>query len=134
MFIIGLLLLGVTFVTLYLTGALYNATDQRQINAYVFQPNNISSDRIGRPVPVENLSEKFVRERLIKKFITEYFYVTPDVEDIAARQRSNSVLAALSTPDVFKTWRNTVGADIENMAGKSSQRMDNQGFFVRLSF
>ena len=118
MFIIGLLLLGVTFVTLYLTGALYNATDQRQINAYVFQPNNISSDRIGRPVPVENLSEKFVRERLIKKFITEYFYVTPDVEDIAACQRSNSVLAALSTPADFKTWRNTDDAEIENMADK----------------
>lgn len=122
MFFAGLILLGLTFVTLYFSGALFDATNNRYINAFVFQPNNLSVDRIGRPIPVDELSDEFIRKRLIKKFIIEYFYATPDVEDIAQRTRSNSVLSAMATPLVFKEWVNGEAKDIETLAGYKSLR------------
>ena len=122
MFFIGILLLLLTFASLYFSGAIFDITDNRNINAFVFQPNNLSSDRIGRPVPLDDLSEKFVREKLIKKFIIEYFYVTPDVENIALRTRSDSVMAALSASNVFKDWKKNDAQDIQNMAQKKMLR------------
>lgn len=123
MFFIGTLLLLLTFVALYFSGALFDASNDRYIQSFVFQTNNLSTDRIGRPVPVDQLSEKFVRERLIKKFVFEYFYVTPDVENIATRTRSDSVMAAMSAPDVFKDWRKNQATEIENLASKKILRL-----------
>ncbi|MBN1324797.1 MAG: hypothetical protein JW974_01095 [Alphaproteobacteria bacterium] len=122
MFFAGIILLLLTFVALYFSGALFDASNDRYIEAFVFQPNNLSTDRIGHPVPVEKLSDKFVRERLIKKFIIEYFYINPDVENIALRTRSDSVMAAMSAPDVFKDWRKTEVKEIEDLSGKKAFR------------
>ena len=125
MFFIGTLLLLLTFVALYFSGALFDASNDRKIQAFVFQPNNLSDDRIGRPVSVDQLSEKFVREKLIRKFVFEYFYVTPDIENIATRTRSDSIMAAMSGPDVFKDWKKDQAEKIENLAGKKSFRTVN---------
>ena len=125
MFFIGTLLLLLTFVALYFSGALFDASNDRKIQAFVFQPNNLSNDRIGRPVSVDQLSEKFVREKLIRKFVFEYFYVTPDIENIAIRTRGDSVMAAMSGPDVFKEWKKDQAEKIENLAGKKSFRTVN---------
>jgi hypothetical protein len=123
MFFAGLLLLFLTFVTLYFSGALYDATDKRGIDAFIFQPNNLSTDRIGQPVPLHRLSDTFIREKLIKKFVVEYFHVAPDVENIAQRTRGNSILAVMSAPDVFKDWKNTEAVEIEKLAGNKVLRM-----------
>lgn len=121
-FFAGMILLLLMFVVLYVSGLIYNAGDDRKIGAFVFQPNNLSTQRIGKPVTIDDLSEKFIRERLIKKFVTEYFYVTPDPENIALRTRPDSILAALSSPDVFREWRNGTAIDIESMAQKKVLR------------
>lgn len=117
MFFAGLALLLLTFVTLYFSGALFDASNKRYIDTFVFQPNDLSVDRISRPIPADQLSEKFIRERLIKKFIVEYFYVTPDVENIAQRTGSHSIMSAMASPEVFKDWKNTEADTIEKLAG-----------------
>lgn len=121
-FLFGILILGLTFVILYFSGALYSSTDQRHIDPFIFQPNDISADRIGRPQPLEELTDKFVRERLIKKFVIEYFYVNPDVENIAQRTRPDSVLAALAHRSVFKEWQQNEARRIEDMATEKYMR------------
>jgi hypothetical protein len=123
MFFAGLILLMLTFAALYFSGALFDAGSKRQIKSFVFQPNDLSVGRIGRPIPVDELSEKFILERLIKKFVFEYFYATPDVENIAQRTRGNSILSAISAPDVFQEWKNTEAKEIEKLAGEKMLRM-----------
>jgi hypothetical protein len=71
---------------------------------------------------LDRLSDKFVREKLIKKFVVEYFYATPGAENIARRARANSVMAAMSAPAVFKDWMNTEADTIEKLAGKRMLR------------
>lgn len=124
-FLVGLLLLLLTFVTLYFSGALFDAADKRQIEPFVAQPNNLSEERIGRPITIEQATDTFVRERLIRKFVYEYFYVNPDVENIARRTRGDSVLATLSSKDVFNQWRAGTAEEIENLASKKYMRTVN---------
>lgn len=121
-FFAGIILLLLMFTALYVSGVIYNAADEKKIGSFVFQPNNLSTQRIGKPLTIDDMSEKFLRERLIKKFVTEYFYVTPDPENIALRTRQDSVLAALSSPAVFREWRDSTASEIETMAQKKILR------------
>jgi hypothetical protein len=122
MFFAGLALLLLTFATLYFSGALFDAGNKRYISAFVFQPNNLSAYRIGHPLPLDRLSDKFVREKLIKKFVVEYFYVTPNLANIERRARANSVMAAMASPAVFKEWIKTEADVIEKLSGKKMMR------------
>lgn len=130
MFFAGVILLALCGGALYLAGMLFDLGDARKINAFVMQPNNLSTDRIGAPVPMEERSETFIRNSLIRKFIYEYFYVNPDAENIATRMRGNSVLAAMSTPSVFQEWTDNTAQDITEMARARQMRTTRIGDIV----
>jgi len=116
-FFTGIILLLLSFAALSFSGFLFNASDEMHIEPYIFQPNNLSTARIGRPVPIEQVSDEFVRDRLIKKFVYEYFYVIPDIDDVSNRTGGESVLAAMSVnSDVFNKWRAGPAKDIEKLA------------------
>ncbi len=121
-FLLGLLLIWVIFAMIYFSGVLYDATDNRHIEPVIFQPNDLSRDRVRRPVPLDNLSASYICDNLMKKFVMEYFYITPDVENIATRTRGNSVLAALSSRDVFRNWQNKTAIEIERLASRKVLR------------
>ncbi len=122
MFFFGILLLGLTVAALYLAGTLFDIAERRKIDAFIMQPNDLSIDRIGTPIPLEQRSDAFIRNSLIRKFVYEYFYVNPDAENIAARTRRNSILAALSAPDVFDKWTDSVAVEIAEMARNKQMR------------
>lgn len=115
-FFIGLLLIVLTFAMLYFTGAIYDANKNREMGAFIMQPNNFSTARIGRPQSVDELSDRFLRDRLIGKFIHEYLYVVPDTENIKARAAVGGVLSAMVAPAVFDDWRHNVANEIEQLA------------------
>jgi hypothetical protein len=131
MFFAGLALLLATFAALYFSGMLFDAGGKRRLGAFVFQPNDLSVDRVGRPIPADQLSEKFIREKLIGKFVIEYFYAAPDIENIARRTRADSVLAAMSAPDVFNDWLGGQAEEIERLAENKSMRSVSVGEIVR---
>ncbi|MCL2331194.1 MAG: hypothetical protein FWC61_01480 [Proteobacteria bacterium] len=115
-FLVGIVLLALTGSAVFLGGFLFDAAGDSRVAGFVFQPNSLAERRIGRPIPLEELSEQFVRERLITKFMSEYFYVIPDADNIAQRKGARSVMAAMSSPDVFADWRDNVAPDLEKMA------------------
>ncbi|MDR1360904.1 MAG: hypothetical protein LBJ18_01170 [Rickettsiales bacterium] len=119
-FFAGLLILGLAFAALYFSGAIYDAGDQSRINAYIFQPADFSTDRVDSPKPIEQLSESALRDRLIAKFIYEYFYVIPVAENIAERTKNYTVMQAMSMPDVFSKWKRGEAQAIEKL---SEQKM-----------
>ena len=122
MFLTGLMILLLMFAGLYFAAAVYDAGDKFSVEPFVFQPNNLSTARIGVPVSVEQLPDQVVLESLIKKFVMEYFYVTPDVENIAHRTRRDGILALMSTPAVFNEWVDGAARDIERLAEQNALR------------
>ena len=116
MFFTGIAILLVAFTIMYFASVMFDVSYNSSVNAVIFQPDNLSKNRIKQPVSASKLSDN-IEEKLIKKYVTEYFYVIPDAENVALRSRNDSILAALSAPTVFRNWQKTVVPKIQEMAG-----------------
>jgi len=118
LFFTGLLILVLMFGALGGAGAIYDATRRMSIETYFFLPNNLSEQRVGRPVTAAELGPDKMRRRLIEHYISEYFYVIPDVANVEKRMGGKSPLAVMSVPGVFDEWKAGEGAEIQRLAEK----------------
>ena len=72
--------------------------------------------RPGAPVRESEIGETAMREMLIKKYVTEYFYAVPDPDNIELRMGASSTLSRMSAPDVFNDWKRGEAVGIKSMA------------------
>lgn len=103
-------------------GKSFDVSRNFSVNSVIFQPANLSRDRIEKPVPLDVLPDEFVRDSLIKKFVNEYFYIAPDAGDMARRKRTDSALARMSDPVVFDQWNEKFAEDMEKLADQNVMR------------
>ncbi len=110
---------------LFFTGAIYDSGDKLMVEPYFFQPNNLSSDRVGLPKTPTELGDAYMHDALIRRFVTEYFYVIPDAENIARRMTTSNAnpLAHLSAPMVFKTWLENTAPKLQEMVTENQLRL-----------
>lgn len=122
MFLSGLLLMVLMCGALVLTGIIYDTGSKTTIKTYFFQPDDNAIRRPGVPVDDVVLGADKMRERLIAKYITEYFYVTPDMSDMTRRREGRTSLRRMSTRDVFDSWLKNVAPEIEDMTQNRALR------------
>lgn len=103
-------------VALVLSGLIYDTGEKVSVDTYFFQPGDTASMRFEDVLSDSDVGVNAMRERLIAKYITEYFYVTPDVTDITCRKEASTSLARMSTRAVFTTWLEKVAPELEKMA------------------
>ena len=122
-FLSGLLLLLIMFAALCLSGAIYDAGQKTAIDTYFFQPNEYYADRVDVPSTPADIGSDAMRDMLIAKFITEYFYVIPDVNNIAQRTNlKTSVIKIMARPNVFQEWVTKVVPTLQQMAEEKKLR------------
>ena len=122
MFIFGLLLLALIVAMLFLTSAIYDTGIKESINTHFFQTNELSVMRPGAPIHESEIGETAMREMLIKKYVTEYFYAIPDMDNIKTRMSNNSTMAIMSSAKVFNNWRTGEAQGIQSMAENQMMR------------
>lgn len=105
-FLIGLLILVLIFAMLYLSGVLYDTGKKLSIEPYFFQTSLLSNHRVDSPKPLAEISEKTLRDWLIKKYVSEYFSVIPNVTEMTKRSQRNSIIYYMSNNTVFEKWKN----------------------------
>lgn len=118
-FLMGLLLLGVTFATVFFTALAYRANDQIAIKSYIFQINDAAGLRVGALQDINDISAIELRNKLITKYISEYFKVTPGDKNVVNRP----ILRKLSTLTAFNQWLNSEAKTISKMSDKNMFRM-----------
>lgn len=123
MFLLGLLLICLTAAMLFIGAAIYDTASQQTVDTFFFQPANLSSERIETPVALEELDNETVRNMLVDKFITEYFYVIPDVQNATERVNGDTGLRILVDAAAFAKWKNTEAPLILELAEKSVLRL-----------
>ena len=123
MFLSGLVLMCLTFGMVMVGSAIYDTASQQTIDTFFFQPANLSTQRIGAPKSIDDLSSEDIRTMLVDKFITEYFYVIPDVKNATARQEGTIGLYRMVSADVFNKWAETIAPEISEMATDGVLRM-----------
>lgn len=122
-FLSGLLLLLIMFAALCLSGAIYDAGQKTAIDTYFFQPNEYYADRVDVPSTPADIGSDAMRDMLIAKFITEYFYVIPDVNNIAQRTNlKTSVIKIMARDNVFQEWVTKVVPTLQQMAEEKKLR------------
>lgn len=123
MFFAGLILVALMFGALFLAGAIYDTGKKATVETYFFQPNNLYQHRQETPRAAHDLSSDELRDMLLNKYITEYFYVTPDKEELALRIGGQTSLRKMSTANVFEEWATNIAPEIEEMANANILRM-----------
>lgn len=108
-YIIGILTLLVVFAMVFVAGGIYDNSDKMVIEPYFFRTALTGVAATDVPRSVDEIGQRWLRDRLIQKFVNEYFYVVPDTENIAQRENAgqfSSVIYYMSyrNSDVFKNW------------------------------
>lgn len=122
-FLTGVILIALMFGALVVSGAIYQTGGKATVETFFFQPNNLFFQRQTDPKSVQDLSSDELRNMLLNKYITEYFYVTPDVDELERRKSGQTTLRSMSTNAVFDAWLKNVAPDIEEMTDKKMLRM-----------
>jgi hypothetical protein len=106
------------FVIVVLTALVYRASDRMTIKSYIFQTNGFANQRVGELQDINDISAEDLRNKLIKKYVSEYFKVIPSETNV-----QNVVLYNLSTAEAYKQWANGEAKNIENMSAKNMFRI-----------
>ncbi|MGI5846030.1 MAG: hypothetical protein ACOX7D_02515 [Alphaproteobacteria bacterium] len=118
----GIFLVVITASIAIIGGKAFDISRNFYVNTVIFQPADLSRDRIEKPIPLDVLSDEFIRDNLIKKFVHEYFYIVPDSGDMQRRKKFDSTLAKMSIPSVFKEWNDKITADMDKLVDKNIMR------------
>ena len=121
-FLAGLLLLGMTGMGIYFAGGIFDAGRNNNVFPFFFQPNSLSTQRPGVPQTPEYMGDAQFMDLLVRKFITEYFYAAPDVENIAQRTKPGSILYRISSAPVFDEWIANEAKNILELAQNKAMR------------
>ena len=121
-YIIGLITIFLVFAMIYVVGAIYDTGNKVTVEPYFFRTGLSAAIQTGVPRTVSEIGERKMRDWLIQKFVTEYFYVVPDVENVAQRTRGNGVIIRMSSSNVSRRWEREVVPEIRELASNGTLR------------
>lgn len=129
--LVGLLILVTMLGLLFFSGAIYDAEKKYTVETFFFEPNSQSARRITPPVSASNIPDKVLRELIIRRFVNEYFYVIPDIDNANKRQifrntdGTQTALWGLSanSKKVYTEWAETVAPGIIELAHQNALRI-----------
>ena len=104
LFFVGLLILGVMSATLLVAGVIYDSGNKTAVEAYFFQTDDNYARRPGDIKTAEEFGVEDMRVQFISKYLTEYFFVSPDIAQLEARSANRSTLRLMSLISVYNKW------------------------------
>lgn len=111
-FFIGVLLLIAMSVSLVLVTFIYVANDRSTIKSYMFQLEDYSNQRAGALRNINDMNAIELRNKLIKKYVSEYFAVVPGEMEVSNRP----TLRAMSNDTAYNQWKNSEAVTIKKMS------------------
>ena len=117
-FLTGLVLLIIMFIIIVLVALVYRANERMSIKSYIFQTNNFANQRVGELQDINDISPEDLRNKLIKKYVSEYFKVIPGESNVTNRPTLKKL-----GPSAFKKWEQTEAKTIADMSSKKMFRM-----------
>jgi hypothetical protein len=120
-FFAGLAILALIVASVRVGIHIYNYAGASEINSVLIQTENLQRNRI-EALPLEKMSEDYIRTRLIAKFAKIYLEVLPLTEELDDRAAATGALRLMSAPSVVTKWKNEVMPVLEKMAGEKKFR------------
>lgn len=129
-FLITILTIAVMLVAMLVAGAIYQTGNKMTVVPYFFQRNNLPVGRPGVPASPDDLGANAkdyqnskMYQRLLERYVTELFYVTPDTTALETRKDPRtSPLRHMSTSKVFNQWLDIIAPEITEMVNNKVLR------------
>lgn len=118
-FFAGMFLLMAIFAMVMLASLIYAACERSSVKSYIFQMENNANQRVGMLQNLGDISTNDLRNKLIKKYVSEYFKVIPDDKNIENRP----TLKIMSGTNAFNYWKKNEAKTIEEMSNKKMFRI-----------
>lgn len=118
-FFIGIFLLFAVVAMVVLASLIYRAGERSSIKSYIFQMANNSNHRVGMMENINDMSATDLRNKLIKKYVAEYFKVIPGDKNVTKRP----TLRDLSETNAFDYWKSNEAKTIAEMSEKKMFRL-----------
>lgn len=118
-FFVGIFLLIAVLAMIVLSSLIYQASEHSSIKSYIFQTANNAGQRVGTLQNLNDMSATDLRNKLIKKYVSEYFKVIPGDKNIIDKP----TLRIMSGTNAFNYWKNTEAKTITNMSSKNMFRI-----------
>ena len=123
LFFVGLLILGVMSATLLVAGVIYDSGNKTAVEVYFFQTDDNYARRPGDIKTAEEFGVEDMRVQFISKYLTEYFFVSPDIAQLEARSTNRSTLRLMSLISVYNKWIETVLPELRELAAARALRI-----------
>lgn len=123
-YIIGFATMLGIFAMLYVVGAIYDTGKKITVTPYFFRTGLSATNQTNVPQTITEIGNRRLRDWLIQKFVQEYFYIIPDVDNVNARtgRRFYRMIRMMSTPNVANRWEQDVVPEIRELAGAGVRR------------
>lgn len=120
-----ILLVPVMLASLLVSSAIFDTGKKIQVETYFFQPQNNPDGRPGVPASPADLGADKLLQMLIKRYVTEYFYVIPYLADVERRidEDKRPALYLMSGDKVFEDWITNIAPEIQEMAENEMLRL-----------
>lgn len=118
-FFVGIFLLFAVLAMIILAALVYRASEHASVKSYIFQTANNANQRVGTLQNLDDISATELRNKLIKKYVSEYFKVIPDDTNITDRQ----TLRTMSNDSAFEHWKTNEAKNITEMSAKKMFRI-----------
>ena len=118
-FFVGIFLLFAVVAMIVLAALIYRTGERSSVKSYIFQMGNNANQRVGNLQNLDDISATDLRNKLIKKYVAEYFKVIPGDTDILNRQ----TLWVMSDTNAFEHWKKTEAKNITEMSNKKMFRI-----------
>ena len=112
-------LLIAVLAMIVLSSLIYQASERSSIKSYIFQTANNAGQRVGTLQNLNDMSATELRNKLIKKYVSEYFKVIPGDKNITERP----TLRIMSGTNAFNYWKQTEAKTITDMSSKNMFRI-----------
>ena len=121
-FLFGFATMLMVFGAIYVAASIYDTSERFAVEPRFLRTSIQSNDLPGMPHSWAEVGKRKLRDWLIQKYVTEYFYVVPDEENIAQRTTRNSTLAFMSASAALNYWNKNERPEIENLAAHGARR------------
>ena len=122
-YIIGLITIFAVFAMIYVAAAMYDTGNKSIIEPYFFRTGLNAFIQPDMPRSLSEIGTRKMRDWLIQKYVTEYFYIVPDAENIALRTRGNTaIISGMSSRDVARRWEREFVPKMREMASDGVMR------------
>ena len=121
-FLFGLATMIMVFGAIYVAASIYDTSEKFAVEPRFLRTSIQSYDLPGMPHSWAEVGKRKLRDWLIQKYVTEYFYVVPDDADIARRTARNSALRIMSGAAALEYWRQNELPEIESLVADGARR------------